>query len=263
MTVRYCLDIQAGANSNISLAMSGIPIFSGAVLAELSMDPKIIKFASSRYVANRIVPFIMVILGLYMSSFPSKKPEWAGWSKTLGDIGLTIFPRGSEIWSAWASTGSLFLLAGIVLSEPLQQFLSHPAFLYLGTHSFPIYLIHGPLLRSFLNWMLYLFVAPVWYEEKEGDKITRVWARYHLPPAWKFVIALPIYFVVLLWLAQLWTAKLEPQCGRLTKWLEDTVCGSGSETPTYQMTLREFAQRKSSGSSQSSTRTLNDDMLPR
>lgn len=198
-----------------------------------------------------------------MYSFPSKKPEWAGWSNTLNHIGHTIFPQGGETWSSWASTGSLFLLAGIVLSEPLQKFLSHSAFLWLGAHSFPIYLIHGPLLRSFLNWMLFVFVAPEWYEEKEGDVITKRWARYHLPPAWKFIIALPIFFAVLLWLAQLWTAKIETRCGRLTKWLEDTVCGSDPETPTYQMTLKEFAQRTPSGSSQSSTPTLNDDNLPR
>lgn len=243
--------------------MAGIPIYGGAILAELSMDHKIIKFASSRNITSRVLPFVMFIMGLYMYSFPSHKPKWAGWSRILNQIGLTVFPHGSELWTAWASTGSIFLLTGSILSESLQRFLSHPVFLYLGTHSFPIYLIHGPLLRSFLNWMLYIFVAPVWYQETVGDIVTKVWARYPLPPAWKFVVALPIFFAVLLWLAQLWTAKIEPQCGKVTKWLEDAVCGSEPETPTYQMTLKEFAQRTYSGSSRSSTPTLNDDILPR
>ncbi|TID20841.1 Acyltransferase 3 [Venturia nashicola] len=247
--------------------LSGIPICGGAILAELSMDSTIIKFSASRKIINRVLPFLLFILGLYMYSFPSKRSKWTGWSQTLNEIGTMIFPHGSELWASWASTGSLFLLAAVILSEPLQRFLSHPAFLYLGTHSFPIYLIHGPLLRSFLNWMLYLFVAPVWHQAKEvdhkGHTITKKWAKYKVPPAWKFIVTLPIFFTVLLWLAQLWTAKIEPQCGRLTKWLEDTVCGNEPETPAYQTTLNEFTQRKSSESSQSSVLTLNDDILPR
>jgi hypothetical protein len=243
--------------------MMGMPIFGGALLAELSMDVSIIKFASSRNTTNRIFPFLAVILGLYMFSYPSKNPEWSGWSSNLWQIGMKIFPNGSELFSAWSTLGSIFILFGIVLSEPLQQFLSHPIFLYLGTHSFPIYLIHGPLLRSFLNWMLYIFVAPEWYEDSEGGVVVRTYGRYPIPPAWKFVIALPIFFFVLLWLAQLWTAKVEPQCGALTKWLEDTVCGNDADTPiSSQMTLKEYRQ-KSPISSRSSTPTLNEDILPR
>ncbi|KAE9984417.1 hypothetical protein EG327_005032 [Venturia inaequalis] len=243
--------------------MGGIPIYGGAILAELSMVPTINRFASSRNTASRVLPFIIFTLGLYMYSFPSHDPTWVGWSKTLEHIGRTIFPKDSELWTAWAVTGSIFLLIGTILSEPLQQFLSHPVFLYLGTHSFPIYLIHGPLLRSFLNWILYLFVKPQWHTETNAGVVTKVWGRYHLPPPWKFLIALPVFFAVVLLLSQLWTAKIEPQCGRLTKWMEDTVCGSNPATPTYQMTLEDFAQRKSSRSSQSSTPTLNDDVLPR
>jgi hypothetical protein len=243
--------------------MTGIPIFGGALLAELSMDVTIIKLASSRHTINRIFPFFGVILGLYMYSYPSKNPEWSGWSNTLSHVGMKIFPNGSELFSAWSTLGSLFVLSGVILSEPLQRYLSHPAFLYLGTHSFPIYLIHGPLLRSFLNWMLYIFVAPEWYQETEGEVVVRVWARYHLPPAWKFVITLPVFFFVLLWLAQLWTAKIEPQCGALTQWLEDTICGNDTDTPIFsQMTLKEYAQ-KSPSSSRSSTPTPNGDVLPR
>ncbi|QDS72147.1 hypothetical protein FKW77_004299 [Venturia effusa] len=245
-------------------ALAGVAIFAGAILAELSMVPTIGRFASSSNITNRILPFVLVTLGLYLSSFPSHKPTWAGWSNTLEYIGRAIFPKGSEIWSAWASAGSILLLTGIVLSEPLQKFLSHPAFLYLGAHSFPIYLIHGPLLRSTLNWMLYMFIPPEWSHEKQGDNMSILKARYPIPPAIRFVIAFPIFFALLLWLAQLWTAKIEPQCGRLTKWLEDTVCGSSPEIPTYQMTLKEFAERSSSsGSSQSSSPTLNEDVLPR
>lgn len=226
------------------------------------MDLTVTTFASSRNIMNRILPYLMAIFGLYMYSFPSKKAEWAGWSNALLHVGTKIFPQGSELFSSWSTLGSLFLLTGVILSESLQQFFSHPAFLYLGTHSFPIYLIHGPLLRSFLNWILYLFVAPEWYEDIEDYVVIRTWARYPIPPAWKFVIALPIFFIVLLWLAQLWTAKIEPQCGRLTKWLEDTVCGSDAETPSSQMTLKELAQHTAE-SNRSSTSTLNGDFLPR
>jgi hypothetical protein len=217
-------------------------IFSGIIIAELSMVPAIIEFASSRSFLNCTIPFFLVITGLFFFSFPGFKPEWQPWTNALRDIGIMISPNGSnnnDVQSLWSSIGAIIILFGITLSDILQSLLSNPVLLYLGTHSFPIYLIHGPLLRSFLNWILYAFTPTL--------------ERYPIPPGWKFVIALPIYFSLLIGLASLWTAKIEPRCGAITKWLEDTMCRHEVDTPLLLTQVPPKEYEAESGSSRSAS----------
>jgi hypothetical protein len=210
--------------------MVGLPIYGGALLAELSMESAIIKFSTNRTIVNRLIPYSMVLLGWYFMSYPKQHPEWQPWSNALWNMGMLIFPTGAEVYSFWNIVGVLFLTSGVILSSTLQRLLSRPALLWLGAQSFPIYLIHGPLLRSFFNWILYAFTMPVGYEEVDEDEnIVRTWTRFPLPTAAKFFILLPIYYAVLLLLAFLWTKKIESKCGAVTKWLEDTMSGVKEE----------------------------------
>jgi len=228
------------------------------------MEPIIIKFASDHSLINRVLSFSMILCGWYFISYPAKHPEWAAWSNALYHIGQQVFPTGAEIHSFWDLVGVLLITSGIILSGKAQQILSHPYLLWLGAQSFPIYLIHGPLLRSFLNWTLYAFATPDWYEESENDTVTRVFARHPIPPAWKFVLWLPLYFMVLLYLADLWAEKIEPRCASVSKWLEDTICGREDDTPvTTQMFLKEFGGLDSQWNSRSSSPEPNNNMLPR
>jgi hypothetical protein len=242
--------------------MVGLPISGGALLAELSMEPSIIKFSTNRNLVNRLLPYSMILLGWYFMSYPKQRPEWQPWSNSLWNMGMLIFPNGSEIYSFWNIIGVLLVTFGIILSSTLQRMLSHPSILWLGAHSFPIYLIHGPLLRSFFNWILYAFTKPVWYDEKdENDVITRSWARFPLPTAWKFFVLLPVYYVVLFWLADLWMKSIESQCSIATKWLEDTVSGVKHERFFNEISLqadgRNNAQKDRSGAT-----TPNVTLLP-
>jgi hypothetical protein len=220
--------------------MVGLPIYGGALLAELSMEPVIIKFSTNRSIINRLIPFSMLLLGWYFASYPKYNPEWQPWSNTLWHTGMFIFPSGAEVHSVWNLVAILLIVAAIILSTRLQRFLSHPVFLWLGTQSFPIYLLHGPLLRSFLNWMLYAFTKPLWYQQLDevGNQV-RIFPRRPIPPRWKFIICIPIFYAVLFFLAHLWTLKIESKCGSLTKWLEDTMCGVREEQVYSQITLQE------------------------
>jgi peptidoglycan/LPS O-acetylase OafA/YrhL len=152
---------------------------------------------------------------------------------------MFLFPKGAEVHSFWNIIGVLLLILGVILSSTVQRVLSHPILLWLGAQSFPIYLIHGPLLRSLLNWMLYAFTSPVLYEQKDEEgNVERTFARFPLPTAWKFFLVLPVYYAVLFLLAHLWTKKIESRCGMVTKWLEDTMCGVGEERVTGEIALQ-------------------------
>ncbi|KAF2434181.1 hypothetical protein EJ08DRAFT_495241 [Tothia fuscella] len=220
--------------------MVGLPIYGGALLAELSMEPIIVKFSTNKSILNRLIPYSVLLLGWYFCSYPKDHPEWQPWSNALWHAGMKIFPAGGEIHSLWPFVGILLVISAVVLSGPLQRFLSHPVFLWLGTQSFPIYLIHGPLLRSFLNWMLFAFTPPIWYQKIDENRTAVViFPRRPIPPLWKFLLCLPIFYAVLMALAHIWTLKIEPKCASVSKWLEDTICGVREELIYSQISLEE------------------------
>jgi peptidoglycan/LPS O-acetylase OafA/YrhL len=211
-------------------AMIGLPIYGGALLAELNFEPCISKFTTSRHPVKRALPFSMVLLGWYLMSYPGVHTEWAPWSNALLQVGVHIFPAGSDVYSFWCTVGVFLITGGVLLSSTLQRFLSHPYFLWLGANSFPIYLLHGPLLRSVLNWMVFLFVQPNWHEDVDDDGVVvRVYPTLPIPAAWRFALAIPVFFFVLLVAAHRWTMKIEPWCGAVTKSLEERVCGVKKE----------------------------------
>lgn len=195
---------------------------------------------------RRALPFSMVIVALYLIGYTSYHTEWARWSNSLLQIGLKLFPKGFDIVVLWDHTGILLLITAVVLSSTLQHILSHPVLLWLGNMSFPIYLLHGPLLRSFLNWMLFAFTEPNWIEEKneEGEVVT-VHPQLPNPPLWKFIIAIPIFFAVVLYLSKLWVLHVEPWCAQVTKWAEDTICRNATKSEESHKTVEELANDNS------------------
>ena len=230
------------------IGLVGVPVFAGALLCELSMEPIVSKFSTSRSLIRRALPFSMVFVAWYLIGYSGVHSEWAHWSNSLLQIGVKLFPQGAEIITCWGLTGVLLLISAAVLSSTLQRILSHPAFLWLGTLSFPVYLLHGPLLRSFLNWMLFAFTQPVWYEEKnEEDVVVRIYPRLPIPPLWRFVLAIPIFFAVVLYSSKLWILHIEPWCAQVTKWAEDTICGNASKSEDSHKIMEELANGNGDG----------------
>jgi len=208
----------------------GLPVYTGALLTEISMLPFIIKYSTNRRFVNHLLPFSMVLLGWYLISFPVNKAEWQPWSNALFQLGKLIFPKNARVEDSWYFIGVALITLGVILSAKLQQILSHPILLWLGAHSFPIYLIHGPLLRSFMNWILFIYTSPNMHQEKDKDgKVVKENPRYPPPSALKFFLLLPLFFALLFASAYLWQHKIEPRCAFVTKWLEDTMCGVEEE----------------------------------
>lgn len=201
-------------------------IYFGALLAELSID-----FASSSNPKNiqvsRLLPCILLIIGLHISGYPEKKPEWTSWSENLARVGHWIFPPGAEYWRFWPTIGAQLVTVAVLLSPLLQKFLSQPSLIWLGSLSFPLYLIHGPLIRSLLSWMLFGWRRPIYFYTKKPDgSVDETWERIPLPDNWVFALALPIFFVVLLTIAHFWNIVIDPWCAWATRRLEEVMYGN-------------------------------------
>ena len=205
-------------------AMIGMPIFGGALLAELSYSQALNNFRALGSPLTKSLPLAIVGIGWATMSFPDIHPEWAGWSNLLLQAGIRLFPAGAEIHSFWSVIGALLLVGGICLSAPLQQWLSHPRLIWLGHLSMPIYLLHGPILRSGLNWLLAAFV-PKLSEADEFEGGARSQLLLNASPL-GFVVALPIFLAVLLFAAGEWARKVEPMCERITTALEEVMTKS-------------------------------------
>lgn len=206
--------------------MIGLLIYGGALLAELSLYSPITSFSNNRSIPARAFSGGLLILGLVLCSFTKENPDWAKWTASLNNVGYRLFPREAFPGSFWPSIGCQVVTLAIILSAPVQRILSHRILLWLGQASLPIYLIHGPLIRSFLNWMLYAGVKPD--ELPDPDKEGDFYYLLPLAPTWRYFVVIPIFWVALMSLAHLWVLKVEPWCAMITKKSEDVICGKGS-----------------------------------
>ena len=206
--------------------MTGMNIYLGALLTELSTD---IASSSSNQKHNisRLLPCILLIIGLHLSGYPEKNPEWASWSENLARVGHWIFPPGAEYWRFWPTIGAQLVTVAVLLSPSFQTFLSLPSLIWLGSLSFPLYLIHGPLIRSLLSWMLFGWRRPIYYYTKKPDgSVDQTWERIPVPDNWVFALVLPIFFIILLSLAHLWNVVIDPWCAWATRRIEEVMYGN-------------------------------------
>ena len=206
--------------------MTGMNIYMGALLADLSTHIASQAGTAKRDPLVRLLPWLLLFIGLHLSGYPEKNPEWTIWSKHLAQIGHWIFPKGSEYWRFWPTIGAQCVTVAVLMSHTMQKFLSQPPLIWLGSLSFPLYLIHGPLIRSVLSWMLFGWRRPIYYYTKRADgSVDQTWERIPFPDNWVFAIALPIFFIVLLTTAHFWNLIVDPWCAWATRRLEEAMSG--------------------------------------
>ena len=218
-------------------AMIGMNIYGGAFLAELNMH---LGTANSSRLCHsmtmRIIAIFMVFIGLHFCGYPESKNDWAKWSKDLGEIGLRIFPKGIEQFRYWPSIGVQLITMGVMLSPLLQRGLNHPALLWLGGASFPIYLIHGPIIRSVLAWILFGLREPITrYDYNHDGTMAAQYEILPMPTGWMYALALPVFFAILFVCAHAWNLWIEPWCAYWTKNIEDVMMGRGEVSPAPEM----------------------------
>lgn len=155
-------------------------------------------------------------------SYPEENPSWARWSQNLFLLGDYIFPKNSEFARYYPGLGANVLTLGIMFNDTAKRLLSTSFFCWMGKLSFPIYLLHAPLIRTVLAWVLFgASIRPDQGKDDEGNQLPPGW----LPIAnrWVVVLALPMFYVFLYRVANLWAQHVDPFCGRVTNWFEELV----------------------------------------
>jgi len=203
-------------------SLIGINIYAGLILTELHLDTRVHEFASRFQSVFSISSSCLIGIGLFFISFPEEHPEWVAWSNDLLILGQYIFPPGAEFNRFYPALGANLLMFGVLFNSTARRFLSNSFLCYLGKMSLGIYLIHPPLIRSLLTWMIYGFSRQPQTIGKDAEGHETV-TLYFIPQTsiWVTLVALPIWFYALYRLAQLWTNYVDPFSARITNWIEE------------------------------------------
>lgn len=156
-------------------------------------------------------------------SYPEENPEWSRWSNELFKLGAYIFPDGSEYARFYPGLGANLLSLGILFNSTAKRILSHKWLCWLGKLSFAIYLIHAPLIRTLLTWMLFGASArpPSPGKNDHGQPLPEPW----IPSVnrWTCALLVPMFYMALYWIALAWQVHVDPLCAKATNWIEEKV----------------------------------------
>ena len=204
-------------------AVIGINIYAGLIMSELTHSPEVTEYVEARPVSFSVLSTSMIFAGLLAISFPEEHPEWAAWSRAMLRLGGYLFPHGAEFARFYPGLGAQLICLGVLLNGPAKRALSAAWPCFLGRVSFAIYLLHAPLLRTVLVWMLYGLSRrpPSPGKDEQGHPLPQPWVP--LLSKWALVICIPVWYVLLYRLAALWVAHVEPFCGRVTNWIEERI----------------------------------------
>lgn len=173
----------------------------------------------------------MVLTALIFMSFPSQFHNHAAWSDLLLSWHYKVAPANIEVQRFWPSLGAQLLILTAVLSPHMRRALSHRYLLWLGKISFPLYLLHGSVMRTVLAWLLFSRSELAEMHELTGDT-PKLNMRYPIPGYTMFFITMPVFFVILFALTHVWAQKVEPHFGIITKTAEDLMFGKKQERPS-------------------------------
>ena len=194
------------------------------LLAELNAD-----YGSQ---ATSLLPWpistLIILAGLFLASFPDDNSGWIPWSRTIDSIARSVIPAGGELNRYVVSLGTEIFVFGVFFSRDARRLLSHPVMNFLGRISFPIYLLHDTLIRTILSWMVYRQSIvekglhpvddegnPTWFER--GGSLT-------------FVIAIPVFYIILVYTAYLWTIHVDPRCEKFVDWMSRKAFGDTDDS---------------------------------
>ena len=192
-------------------------------MAELHFSPEVHEYVDERPITFSILSSSMIVLGLYSTSFPEEHPEWAAWSKGMLHFGRYIFPLGSEYNRFYPGLGAQLICFGVMFNTTAKRLLSTTWPCYLGKVSFAIYLLHAPLVRTLLTWMLFGLSQrpPSPGLNKEGKPLPQPWVP--ITSKWAAIVLIPLFYVILYRIAALWVQHVDPFCGRVTNWIEERI----------------------------------------
>ncbi|ROV88742.1 hypothetical protein VMCG_10081 [Cytospora schulzeri] len=207
----------------------GMQFFWGTLLADLQNHPPTNQFIADRARLSKILSFTLVLIGLTFASFPEGHAEWMTWSRVLLNIMKPILPENPDFPRFGSGIGLEFIALGVLLSPWLQRLLSSRYLLFLGRMSFAVYLLHGPLMKTMLVWMLYGVQLLPDHENEQGEMVI---TRLKYPGNLTLVVWQLVWLPMVYGIAHLWMAHVDPWCDRMTNRLAEYVKLEASEKPS-------------------------------
>jgi len=135
----------------------------------------------------------------------------------LLDVAGYIFPSGASIPHYFTAFGLQFVVIAIHFSSLARTILSNNFFLWLGKHSYSVYLIHGTLIRTVGTWMFFGYTLPE--ETVLDDGSIDLGPQLQICTQIKWYIRMPFFWVLLYACAMSWTRWVDPLCARITEWM--------------------------------------------
>ncbi|KAJ4303932.1 hypothetical protein N0V88_001532 [Collariella sp. IMI 366227] len=176
---------------------------------------------------------LLLIIGGFVGSYPQEHEDWAPWSRALHSAlvaegeyinGSIIVPRGTD---PQRRTSAFFIMCtaiSLFLSPLFQKMLSHRLLIWLGHHSFAVYLVHGTILRTVGMWIVYGIRGEPWEAaglNEDGTPREQEWLRPR-SRAHKMV-AILVFTSLTYTAAWAWMKWVDTACARATQWLEKKV----------------------------------------
>jgi peptidoglycan/LPS O-acetylase OafA/YrhL len=155
-------------------------------------------------VFGRVGTTALFCLGLALGTVPYSPTRWPIYNALAAF--MTPFVQGTSIWrfdpvGFWHGVGAALILLAGMGSPGLQAAFSRPAARFLGRISFPLYILHVPILMVVESWMILLT------------------DRLGLPPFIGAIVSLLVFVAVALGITALVSPAIEGGAIALSTWV--------------------------------------------
>jgi peptidoglycan/LPS O-acetylase OafA/YrhL len=188
--------------------------FWGVFLCDVQNHPVANDFIISRPRTSKMLAIVFLVFGCFVASYPEGHAEWQPWSQWLFNLLVLITPKDPDFPRFGSGLGLELITLGIHFSPFLKDALSSKYLLWLGKQSFAVYLLHGPLLRWLLCWMVYGVHLPEDVLNEQGETVP---GKLIYPGNYKLMIWLPIWLPLNYAVAMMWTTYVDPWCAQVTE----------------------------------------------
>lgn len=213
----------------------GAMLAHGTLLAELAQHRPTQNFISQHQrLFTWVVAPLLLLIGGFVGSYPHEHEDWAGWSMWLhrlivdpngdGSRGSLLVPKGTQPGRRTSSFFIMCIALALSVSPALQKFLSHRLLIWLGHHSFAVYLVHGTILRTIGIWIVYGISGEPWEPAgKNADGSPREPKWLHPKSRTHKMVAIIVFTTLTYIAAWAWMKWVDSACARATQWLENKV----------------------------------------
>jgi hypothetical protein len=145
--------------------------------------------------------------------------------------GSILVPPGTDSPRRMSAILVQLCAVAIFLSPGLRETLSYRWLVWLGRHSFAVYLVHGTILRSVGMWIVYGITGEPWEPaglKEDGTPKDQEWI--HPKSTMHIRIAVVVFVILTYTAAWAWVRYVDSTCLKATIWLEKKVFDDGDES---------------------------------